>query len=113
METAGQIPSKSPRTKTVSLRLIEDKASLLKVIADERDLTVTDIIGEAIDQYLEAVRPNLCQGCGTYNQIDARFCKNCGLPLNKEGLEELNSVRELVRKNPSLLYQLAQELEHK
>ena len=107
-----KIKTKS-ETKSVTVRLPGDQANILKNLAESKRLNVTDIITEAIDQYIEKTIHNICQSCNTVNQIDAKFCKNCGLPLNKEGLEDLNAARELVRKNPSLLYQLAQELDHK
>jgi hypothetical protein len=110
--TDRKVKTKS-ETKSVTVRLPGDQANILKKVAENRRLNVTDIITEAIDQYIETAIPNICQSCKTVNQIDAKFCKNCGLPLNKEGLEDLNAARELVRKNPSLLFQLAQELERK
>ncbi|MDD3645518.1 MAG: zinc-ribbon domain-containing protein [Bacteroidales bacterium] len=32
-----------------------------------------------------------CQQCGTQNEDGAKFCKNCGLPLNKQ-LEQFDEV---------------------
>ncbi len=99
--------------KMVTTRLNLEQVEKIESIASERKLTVTDIITEAIEEYIERKNAQLCSSCKTFNQPDAKYCKNCGLPLNPEGLKELEDAKNLVRRNPALLYQLAQEIEKK
>ena len=34
--------------------------------------------------------PRVCERCGTVNTSDAKYCKRCALPLNKELMNELD-----------------------
>lgn len=113
MDTNTNCVKKTSRKKVTTIRISDDNLDILNSIASGRELTVSDVITEAINEYLQRMHAQICSACKTCNQPDAKFCKNCGLPLNPEGLKELEDAKNLVRKNPALLYQLAQEIERK
>jgi len=65
----------------------------LKKQAEEREITFTDILIEALERYIGGNIIGVCSGCHTKNSPDSRFCSLCGLPLDEE--VNTNRINEL------------------
>jgi rRNA maturation endonuclease Nob1 len=64
----------------VMLRLSEDLNYCLRLAAAAEGISIQDWIRLAIEKKLQT--SNICQNCGNYNRQHAKFCEECGEPLN-------------------------------
>lgn len=93
--------------KPYNFRLPVVMLESLDTIARATNRTTTDLVIDSIQAFLDAHNAQICAACNSYNKQGSNFCSNCGLPLNEDGKEELERVRELMEKNPALLMQAA------
>lgn len=95
----------------VNIRIPIEIQDKIDELIEETGKSKTDIYKEALTGYIEKITARRCQGCNFLNLKECKFCCNCGLPLNKEGLEEFQAIKEYIYKNPRVLMDNAKRLE--
>lgn len=52
--------------------------------AEEKGLTFTDILIEALEKYLGDDLPGLCPSCHNQNDPESQYCQRCGTALTED-----------------------------
>lgn len=80
--------------------------------ADEKGVTFTEILIDALEMYLGSNIPGLCPKCHTQNDLDADYCKKCRQPLSDKAKEDMRKTEELIQSSPECMA-IFQEFLHK
>jgi len=75
--------------RQITARIPEEVFTGIMKKAEERNLTFTDILIEALKRYLGDELPGLCPSCHTQNDPDAKFCSQCGQSFEQSS-DEIN-----------------------
>ena len=88
-------------TKYVGIRIPLSLYVRLKLIAKDRDTSLTEIAIESFQQYTDNKIPGLCPLCHIQNNPGAQYCQGCGTALNPDAqgrqMETLNNVIETLK----------------
>ena len=84
-----------------NIRFPPDLHADIKKLAEERNVSITQIVIEACYQYIDGVVPGLCPLCHIQNTPEAQYCQGCGTALNPDAqgrqMETLNNVIETLK----------------
>lgn len=67
--------------KQLGLRIPIEQYNQLKEYAKANNISITELITLIFDDFLIKATPGLCSVCRTQNPPDAKYCKNCSVPL--------------------------------
>lgn len=86
-----------------NIRFPPDLHADIKKLAEERDVSFTQIVIEACYQYIDGVVPGLCPSCHTQNNPDSQYCQKCGSSLlsgvSEQSIQyQVDEVKERLRK---------------
>lgn len=80
-------------TKQLGIRIPPSQYTDLQERAKANNITLTDLVIEIFDNYLNTSTPGLCPLCHTQNSPNAKFCSECSAPLGDGGnlsIEEIS-----------------------
>jgi len=93
----------------VGARIPEDIDQELQRIADEEALDKSDVIRDALKSYVDAINSHRCPECGTVNDPDAVYCKQCSRGLHIKDNDNIDSLLEQLKADPEKLLKLLKE----
>lgn len=77
--------------KQITARIPESIYLGVNKKAEEKGVTFTEILIEALEKYLGADLPGLCPSCHTQNDPDDDYCSKCSTPLTSDTIVSLQS----------------------
>ncbi len=80
---AGRPPNREP-SKYLGLRAPESVYNTLQKYADDHAEKLSQIVLEALRDYIDRVIVRRCPSCGTENPEENEWCRSCGAPLSRE-----------------------------
>lgn len=104
------------RERTGRATITFPKSILTRIdeMASHRHRSRSSVVVEACRVFIEAEEIDKCNHCGYINSLDARFCGNCGRPLDIKTAGELFEAMETAKQCPEyqhLLRMLKKDLE--
>lgn len=65
----------------VNVRLDKRIVRALDAEAAANETTRTDVVISILSSYYDGMLPGVCKECGKLNEIDSKFCSQCGNKL--------------------------------
>lgn len=88
--------------KQIGVRLPHSLWVKLALEAKVRDESISDLVRDAIELFLDDITPGHCSYCHTHNSPDARYCQKCGHALTEDTKKEDEVMRSLIEEHPDI-----------